>query len=807
MLSLIQDVRYAARTLRRNTGFTTVAVVALALGIGANTAVFTVVNGVLLRPLPFPRPQRLVALSALPDDDNPFGVGAGLPDRLYIEFRKQDRYLESLAAFNTNQANMTGAGEAASISACYATADYFSVLRARPALGRTFLSDEDRPGSDHVVVLSHKLWQANFGGAPAAIGKTLKLDGESYTIIGVMPPDFVFPAGVDLWVSRAVRTQEHLSLLMNVIGRLKDGVSASSVVAELDTVVKRMPAKASGEEGSRRPPARVIPLLEFVSGRAQRALLIFLGAVAFVLLIACANVANLMLARAAGRRQEIAVRSALGAGRGRLLRPLLAESMLVALGGGAAGLLLALWGVPALTALAPGEMLPRVEQIGIDGWVLAFTLVLSMATGLGFGILPALQVTRREVRESLNLGGRTATGRHETLRGALVVGEIALALVLLTGAGLMLKSFLRMTSSPTGFQAENAIAMMVDLPDNVYQTAPQLQAFRQQTVERLLRLPGVTAAAAVNWVPFGGALTMGDFHLEDGRPLPHGYMADKPAVTPGYFRAMRIPILRGRDFTERDNAEAPGTLIVSNSVARRFWPRQDPIGKRIAVQDNPKPNDWLTIVGVAEDVKQTGMSDKLRDTLYQPLAQVTQPWFLSHMAFVARTAGDPRSVAAAMRAVVRGIDKDQPVQRVAMMQDLIVESTAEPRFQARLLGAFSILAVILAAVGIYGVLAYSVTQRTHEIGIRMALGAARRDVLSLVLRRTLVLAGAGIVLGTAGALAATRVLARFLYEITPTDPATFAAVAAVLTCVALMASLIPARRATNVDPMVALRYE
>jgi putative ABC transport system permease protein len=806
MHTLIQDIRYAARTLRRNAGFTTVAVVALALGIGANTAVFTVVNGVLLRPLPFPAPERLVALSAL-TEGLPFAMGPALPDRLYLEFRNQDRYLEKLAAFSSNQVNMTGAGEAASISACYATPDYFSVLRAQPALGRTFSSDEDRPGRDHVVVLSHRLWQANFGGTAAAIGKTFKLNGEIYTVIGVMPAALTFPAGVDLWVSTAVQIQDHNSMLLSVIGRLKDGASLSPVAAELDTMVKRMPAKIFGEEGSRRPPARVIPLLEFVSGKAQRALLIFLGAVAFVLLIACTNVANLMLARAAARRQEIAVRSALGAGRGRLLRPLLAESMLIALGGGIAGLLLALWGVPALTALAPGDMLPRVEQIGIDKWVLVFTLVLSMATGLGFGILPALQVTRAEVRESLSLGGRTATGRHETLRSALVVSEIALALVLLTGAGLMLRSFLRLTSSQTGFQPENTIAMMVDLPDNIYKTTPQMQAFRQQTVERITHLPGVTAAGAVNWVPLGGALIMGDFHLEDGRPLPHDYMVDKPAVTPGYFRAMRIPILRGRDFSEPDNAQAPGTVIVSDSVARRFWPREDPIGKRIAMVDDPQPKDWLTIVGVAQDVKQTGMSDKQRDTIYQALPQITQPFFLSHMAFVARTAGDPRGLAAAVRAVVRGIDKDQPVQRVAMMQDLIAESTAEPRFQARLLGAFSLLALILAAVGIYGVLAYSVTQRTHEIGIRMALGAERRNVLSLVLRRTLALAGAGLVIGTAGALAATRVLARFLYEIKPTDPATFVTVAALLTVVALLAGLIPARRATKVDPMVALRYE
>ena len=504
----------------------------------------------------------------------------------------------------------------------------------------------------------------------------------------------------------------------------------------------------------------------------------------------------------------MAVRAAMGASRWRLMRQLLTESTLVALTGGAAGLMLALWGVPALIAIAPEGTLPRVEQIGIDGWVFAFTLIMSLVTGLGFGILPALQATRRELRESLNLGGRMMMGRHETLRSALVISEIALTLVLLTGAGLMLKSFIRLRASETGFQAENVITMSVELPDNVYHDAGQMHAFQERTLEKLSRLPGATATAAVNWLPFGGMLTMGDFRLDGGRKFPRDLMVDKPEISPSYFRAMGIRLLRGRDFSLSDDAQAPAVAIVSKSVARRLWQGEDPIGKRFTEEeDNPTPKDWVTVVGVVDDVKQNGMADKPRDTVYQPLAQVNRPYWLSHMAFIVRTSSNPELLATVMRAVVRDVDRNQPVQTVATMQTLIDASTAESQFQTRLLGAFSMLALLLAAVGIYGVLAYSVAQRTHEIGIRMALGAEARNVLRMVLRRTLVLAGLGVIIGAVAALAVTRVLAKFLFEVKPSDPATFLAVAVLLSGVALGAGWIPARRATKVDPMEALRYE
>jgi putative ABC transport system permease protein len=804
MHDLVQDLRFAVRMLARNPAFTAVAVLALALGMGANTAVFTVVNGVLLRPLPFPEPERLFLISYI-SEPGPFNAGPALSDGHFLEFRRHLRLFEPIASFARYPVSLTGAGEPIRLSAATVTPDFLTVLRVNAAMGRTFLADEDQPGRNHVALLSDKLWRRRFGADPQVLGKTITLDGNAHTVIGIMPAGFTFPYDAELWTPLAVRIDAHNSFLRPVVGRLRPGVSAKQAQAEVEAVARELPPGREQRRGDL--TTRVIPLKELLVRDIRKSLLIFAGAVAFVLLIACANVANLLLMRAASRRQEVAVRAALGAGRRRLVRQLLTESLLVAMLGGAAGILLAIWCVPGLLAMAPAGKIPRLEEIHVDRWVLAFTFGLSAITGLLFGLAPAFHATGRELRGALSRSARASGGRHEVLRGALVVSEFALALVLLAGAGLMLRSFLRTRAVNPGFRAENVLTMTVDLPDAIYRNAGEMQSFHERTLARLSQLPGVLAACAVNWMPLGPGLTRGDFNLKEGRQLPPGFMADKLVVSPGYFLAMGIRLLGGRDFTEHDNAGAPGVVAISQSVARRLWPEEDPIGKQITMEDPRKPDGWLTIVAVADDIHQEGLTKRPHPALYQPYLQVRRQSWLGHMTFAVRAVSNPLSLAPAMRAVLREVDKDQPVESIATMEAVIASTTSEPLFQTRLLVAFSVVALALAAIGIYGVLAYSVTERTHEIGIRMALGAESGDVMRMVLRRTLVLAATGVTLGIAGALAVTRVLEKFLFEVKPHDGATLVVVASVMAAVALLASWIPARRATRVDPLVALRYD
>ena len=602
-----------------------------------------------------------------------------------------------------------------------------------------------------------------------------------------------------------VTVDPHNSFMRPVIGRLKPGVSPAQAQAELQTFAARLPL----DRNQRRDEvvAEIVPLRELFAADVRKLLLIFAGAVLFVFLIACGNFANLLLIRGTSRQQEIAIRAALGAGRRRLVQQLLVESTLLSLFGGAAGVLLSVGGVRALLAILPAGEIPHVRNVHIDGWVLTFTFGLSLLTGIVFGLAPALRITVQELREATNDGGRQTTTSHERLRGVFVIAEIALALVLLSGAGLLVRSFLRIRSVNPGFRSANILAATVDLPASRYRSARQMQALIERVRIALALLPGTESVGSVNWIPLRPEFARGDFQLEDGRRLPSGFLVDKPVVSIGYFRTMGIRLLTGRDFTERDNASAPAVVIISESVARRLWPAGDATGKRISMEDHPKPGDWLTIVGIVNDVKQQSLTDTPSASIYQPYMQVSQPFFLSHVSFVVQTKRNPAALASGVRTVLHKADDALPAQSVTTMDSIIADTITEARAQTRLLSMFSMIALFLAAIGIYGVLVCSVVERTHEIGIRVAIGAQAADVLEMVFYRTLVLAGSGVAVGTAIAFMLTRILSKFLFEVTPTDPFTFIAVTGLLLFVAFAATWIPARRAILVDPMDALRYE
>jgi predicted permease len=798
-----QDLRYALRSLRNSPGFTALAVLAMALGIGANTAVFTVVNGVLLRPLPLVRPEQLFLISYQPQA-GPFSNAPLLGGQHYLEFQRRTHAFEGVTAFGQGEATLTGMGDAVRLPSALVTASFFPVLRVRPAMGRTFTSEDEQSGAPAVAVIGEKLWRSRFAAEPRILGKTITVDGVKRRMIGVMPAGFAFPGDAALWLPQRVDyTPGGNDAWRPTFGRLRPSVSQRQAQAELDALVSQF-ALNPGEHRNGWTAA-VLPLQDMLVGGIRKSLLIFMGAVAFVLLIACANVANLLLMKGSLRRQEMAVRTALGAPRSRLIRQLLTESALLSLGGAIAGLLLAILGVRLLLALAPDGLIPRTAEIHLDPAVIGFALGLGSITGILFGLLPALQATGRELRTYLSQAGRGLTGRSERLRSVLVVSELALTLVLLTGAGLLLKSFLRIRAVDPGFRAEKVLTMTVDLPDRLYNTTAGVQAFHGRMLEKLSNLPGVLAAGAVNWLPLDGPLMWGGFRLDGGRQVPRSYFVDRPAVSPEYFRVMGMPLLSGRAFNGQDNSTAPKVAIISQSVNRTFWPGGDAVGQRIILR--PGPEDWVTIVGVVDDVKQVGLTKQAHPAIYQPYTQMWKSEFLTHMTFVIRIAAPPAGLAGAMRSVLHEVDRNQPPQAIAAMTDVVAADTAEPRFQSRLVAVFSMLALLLAAIGVYGVLACAVAERTREIGIRMALGAQKRDITGMVLRRSLLLAAVGIALGVAGALALTRVLTRFLFEVKPTDLPTLLVAAALLAAVTLLSGWLPAHRAVRVDPLVALRWE
>ncbi len=793
---LLQDVRYGARTLRRSPAFTVVALSTLALGIGATTAMFTVVHAVLLRPLPYPRSDRLMRI-AYDYPKSPFITEGGISDRQWVDTRSRHRTFTRVAAFTPGFVTLTNAGDPVRLQEASVAAGLFETLGIAPALGRTFGRDDELVGGEPVVVLGDALWRERFGADPNVVGRAITLDGVRHTVLGVMPEGFAYPLDARLWRPLRLQLAPNRFQILSAIGRLRDDATRAQALAELD-------ALAAADRARDSMIARVTPLKDTVVGDVTRSLLVFAGAVGLVLLIACANVANLLLMRATTRRREMAVRAALGAGRRRLVRQLVTESALLWVSAGVAGAAIAVAGVRALLALAPDGRIPRHGEIGVDAVALGFALTVSLGTGLIFGLIPALRATGSGVRDALAASARTMTGRDGRLRGALVMAEIALALVLLTGAALMMESFIRLRRVELGFRPAGLASLTVDLPDATYPSAAAMQAAHQAVLDRLGRIRGVASASAVNFVPLGGPMIRGDIKV-DGRTLPPTYLVAKPSVSPGYFRTMGIRLRLGREFTAQDVASSPHVAIVSESVARQIWPDVSPIGQRISNKDVPGPGDWLTVVGVVDDVGQTSIDVHREPAIYQPIQQLTQAFFLGHMSFVVRAVGDPALLLPAMRRALRDVDPNQPIGSIGTMESAISATVAEPLFQARLIGAFSIVALVLAAIGIYGVVAYSVAERTREIGIRVALGAGRGAVVGMVLRRLLVLLVPGVVLGVVGALATTRVLSSLLFEVRPNDPATFFSVAALLAAVAIVAGMMPARRASRVDPLVALR--
>jgi putative ABC transport system permease protein len=798
---MYNDLRFAARMLLKNPGFTAVAVLTLALGIGVNTAIFSVVDSVLLKPLPYERPGQLVQLWEAPSPGKRNSASPGA----FLDWREHGTTFESLSLRQNTAMNLTGVGEPERLSGLAMSASGLQILRARPLLGRTFAPDEDQPGKDKVVVLSHGLWQRRFGGETDIVGRTIQLNDQSYTVIGVLPPrflpwdkaEFVIPSAID-----SDDSNQRGAHWLQVIGRLKAGVTVDQGKAEMNALAARL--KPLYPAFKKDWGVTVVSMHEQITGDIKPTLLILLGAVGCVLLIACTNVANLLLAKASARQKEMAIRAALGASRGRVIRQLLVESMLLSLIGALLGLLLALWCVGVIGNLASVN-LPRAHEVGLDLRVLGFAVLVSLFAGVAFGLIPAVQASRPDLNETLKEGGRGSQGgARNRIRSGLIVSEVALALVLLVGAGLLLNSFFRLYNVSPGFNTQNALTMQISLPGNKYPDAKRRTAFFERVLERIESLPGVEAAGVMGTMPINGSPDI--FFAVSGRPgqPENGYSTDFDFCSPNYFRAMGIPLLKGRSFDQRDRVGSSRVVIISEALAREYFPNEEPLGKRIHLDvSTGKIDEGWEIVGVVGDVRMRGLGEMIKPCVYRP--QAFSPWGSGRL--LIRTVGTPLALTEGVRKAVFEVDPSQPVANVRTVEDVIAASVAQRRFSLMLLSTFAGAALLLAAIGLYGVVAYTVAQRTREIGIRMALGANRGAVVALVLRQGMKLAGIGIVVGIAGALGLTRVLTKLLYGVKPNDPLTFAGVSLVLLCVAVLASWLPARRAGRVDPIVALRTE
>ncbi len=805
--TLVQDIWYGARVLANNKSFTAVAVLTLALGIGANTAIYSVVHELLLRPLPYADAERIVLLWEVSPEGRHNNT---VSPANFRGWQEQNTSFEGMAAFVDQRLNLTGSGEPEEIAAQFVTPELFRVLGVPPILGRDMTPEDAVPNAPRVAVLSHGFWRRRLGGDPGVVGKPILLNSVPVTVIGILPAGFQWhirqvsgtgkPA--EIWVPIALPTEA--GRYLSVVARRKPGVSQAAAHAEMQAIAARLQADSPNNKGW---SAEAIPVREQLVGQVRRALLVLLGAVGFVLLIACANVANLLLSRAAAREKEIALRTALGARRMRVVRQLLTESLLLAALGCLLGLVFAWWGLRALVAISPRELF-MLQGVSLNLPVLAVTVAVSLATGIIFGLAPALEATRLSLNDSLKEGGKGAAGqgaRSRRLRGALVIAEVALAIVLLTSAGLLVKSFVRLQQVDTGVQTDNVLTMVVRLPARKYQEVPQIVAFFRQAEERIRALPGAREIGIVNYLPFYGGLGAATGFTIEGRPAPppgEEPGTDVRVADAGYFRVMGIPLVRGRHFTDAEDTEPRRVVLINEAMARQHFAGENPIGKRISVDmfDEPVPTE---IVGIVRDVKYESLVDASRPTVYMTLPDLIYPF----MTFVLRTDGNPADIAPAVRRVVREIDPDQPVSDVRTMQQVMAEWVGRDRFNTLLLAIFAGLATLLAAVGIFGVMSYSVTLRTREIGLRMALGAQPGEVLRLILKQGFLLTLIGIGLGVAGALALTRLMSGLLFEVGSTDPATFAAIVLIFTFVALIACYIPARRATRVDPLIALRSE
>ncbi len=801
---MLHDLRIALRSLRRVPGFAAVVVLTLALGIGANTAIFSVVNGVLFTPLPYPQPDRLVLVW----EQNPHRGSSRntVSPSNYLDWRDRARSFSGLAAFTWTGITLTG-GNPEHAEGRAVSPEFFTVLGMTPALGRTFTAEENAPGAGKVIVLSHGLWQRRFGGDSTIVGRTIAVAGGDVRVVGVMPASFQsMPLGQDqYWEPLGLdpADRERRGRYAMVVGRLRDGVSADQAQAEMTSIAADLAREHV--DFNTGWGANVVTLTDQIVGRARPVLLTLLGAVSLVLLIACANVANLMLARTAARRREFAVRAALGASPRRLARELLTESVLLAVIGGAAGLVLAVWGVNLLVAAAPAEV-PRLAQIGLDGRVLTVTIVVTLLAGVLFGSPGVLGLGADELAADLHgASHRTTSGTDaKRLRGALVIAQVSLSMILLVGAGLLIRSLERLTAVDPGFDPSQVLTVAVDLPAATYPDAPRRTAFYAELLRRARAMPGVTSAAMIDFLPLAGPGSATSFTVA-GRPAPapgQVPVADIRVVDPGYFQTMRIPLRAGRIPDQRDGASAPPVVVINETMARTLWPDEDPVGRRVKV-NMWDPDAEAEVIAVAADVRQDRLDGDRRAMIYYPAAQAPT----IGMNLVLRTAGPPLDYAAPMRAAVRDIDPDQPVGQVTTMASIVQVSIADRRFPMFLLSLFALLAVALAAVGIYGVLSYTVGLRTQEIGVRMALGARAVDILELVLKQGGTLVVVGGVAGLAGALALSRVLRGLLFGITPADPATYLSVALVLAVVALGAMALPARRAAIVDPVRALKSE